>query len=252
MQPPAEKKKTHTMDNQTASLALAIETSGRKGSVAIGIDDTILTESAFSGQLRHNAELFPAIAGLLRELGRKPRDIKQVYLSIGPGSFTGLRIAVTFAKMLNFAAGTQITAVDTLEVLTQNASEYIEKTGQTIPRIATILDAKRNLFYTALFERADCGWRRLTEDTLISVDKFLGQLPKTDYPTWLLGEGLLYYQKDFLSPHTKIIDPQYWPAQARCVYKLARGFASKNSFADPIALTPLYIRKPDVLGMPDL
>jgi len=250
MQQQAKKEKTQPPDTKTAPLALAVETSGREGSAAIGIDDNILVESPFSGRLRHSAELFPAVVRILEGLGRKPRDIRQVYLPSGPGSFTGLRIAVTFGKMLHFATSADIVAVNTLDVLAENASEYIENTGIDADRIAAILDAKRNLFYIALFERSGSGWRRLTEDMLISAEKFLEQLPKTE-PTWLLGEGLLYHSKAFLSPHTKLLEPEYWPARARCVYRLARTFARKNSFADPVAITPTYIRKPDVLLSPD-
>ena len=74
------------------SLELAVETSGRIGSVTIGKQGKILAQRTFSGPMTHSIELFPAISTLLSDLGKRPADIHQVYISIGPGSFTGLRI----------------------------------------------------------------------------------------------------------------------------------------------------------------
>ena len=82
------------------SVVLVIDTSGRAGSIALGIDDNIMAEKPLDGDMRHNAELFTAIKALLEHVNKLPSDIGYIYVSIGPGSFTGLRIAVTMAKML--------------------------------------------------------------------------------------------------------------------------------------------------------
>ena len=103
-------------------LILAIETSGRLGSVALAQGDKLLAESHFSGPMRHSAEIFPAITELLSKFSKKPDQIEQVYISAGPGSFTGLRIAVTFAKTLALANNSKIVAVDTLDCITANVS----------------------------------------------------------------------------------------------------------------------------------
>ena len=75
-------------------LILAVETSGRYGSVALGAGSELLAERSFTGQMRHSAELFGAIRHLLSDFGRRPCDIEHVYISIGPGSFTGLRLSL--------------------------------------------------------------------------------------------------------------------------------------------------------------
>src|SRR4051794_10050591 len=79
---------------------LALETSGRAGSVAIGEARAVIDQQSLSSTARHAADLLPAIDMLMRRHGWQPRELAQCYVSIGPGSFTGLRVAVTFARHL--------------------------------------------------------------------------------------------------------------------------------------------------------
>ena len=179
-------------------LILAVETSGRAGSAAIAIGEQILAEAAFSGPMRHSAEIFPTVSVLLKDLGRKPKEIEHIYISIGPGSFTGLRIAVTIAKTFNLANNAKIVPVDTLDVIAANvttentlptssheppassiehrlsavASAKAEVSlvrhsfsdGGSIEHIATILDAKRSQFFIALYQRNMSDKQRATSD----------------------------------------------------------------------------------------
>ncbi len=160
------------------TLVLAVETSSRIGSVAIALGEKILAETTFSAPIRHSAEIFPAISDILNRLSKKPENIEQVHISSGPGSFTGLRIAVTLAKSMHLANAAKIIAVDTLDVIAANANDYIKEkntattshsesfcrhleTGQiedppgrkSPERIATIIDAKRGQFFIAVYER---------------------------------------------------------------------------------------------------
>jgi tRNA threonylcarbamoyl adenosine modification protein YeaZ len=168
-------------------LILAVETSGRLGSVALAKGPEILAERQFSGPMRHSAEVFPAVVGLLEQFGKKPNQIEHVYISVGPGSFTGLRIAVTIAKAMALANNAKIIAVDTLDCIAANVinltAEHAENVGThsaaqgplrkkiieknlcglcalsgEIQRLAVILDAKRSQFFIAVYEQsATCG-----------------------------------------------------------------------------------------------
>ena len=113
-------------------LVLAVETSSRIGSVVIALGEKILDEATFSAPIRHSAEIFPALSNILDRFCRKPDQIEQVHISVGPGSFTGLRIAVTLAKTMNLANATKIVAVDTLDVIAANATDYIKEQNTTI------------------------------------------------------------------------------------------------------------------------
>ncbi len=113
-------------------LVLAVETSSRIGSVVIALGEKILDEATFSAPIRHSAEIFPALSNILDRLCRKPDQIDQVHISVGPGSFTGLRIAVTLAKTMHLANAAKIVAVDTLDVIAANATDYIKEQNTTI------------------------------------------------------------------------------------------------------------------------
>ena len=80
------------------TIILAIETSSRIGSVALALGPNMLAERRLSGPMQHSSELFPVIAALLKGHGYVPGDLDQVHIATGPGSFTGLRIAVALAN----------------------------------------------------------------------------------------------------------------------------------------------------------
>jgi len=227
-------------------LILAVETSGRAGSLAIGIGREILGRQAFSGPMRHSAELFPAISGLLEQIERQCSQIEQVYISVGPGSFTGIRIAVTLAKTMHLANGARIVAVNTMQVIAENAADYMKEKQIRINKIATILDAKRGQFYVAAFERQNDHWVRCLPDCLMRHEEFVKQFTKAQQPVWLLGEGLVYYAEAFKAEDIRIIEPDYWPADAKNLYRLGWEMALAEQFADPVTLVPFYLREPDV------
>ncbi len=244
MTPPFTKNnRPNSPDNPIISLA--IETSGRTGSVALGIGDSIVTQTALSGFQKNSSELLPAMKQILAKHHLLPEHINHIYIPKGPGSFTGIRIAVTLAKMASLAANVQIVAVDTLETISYNALEYIKNNNTDYCRIAPILDAKRGFFYIALFEWANNRLTRLTDDMLIKPADFLEQFAQNEPKLHLLGEGLLYYQSQFESPNTVILDKSLWPAAAQSVWHRARAKALCGQFDDPNTLIPLYIRKPE-------
>src|SRR3954469_5709785 len=101
--------------------ALAIETSGRIGSVALIDENGAIEEREFPHGLQHAAGLIPLIDQLSSQRGWSPAQLEHVYISAGPGSFTGLRIGITLAKTLAFATGAKLVAVPTMGVLVANA-----------------------------------------------------------------------------------------------------------------------------------
>ena len=216
-------------------LGISVETSGRNGSVAIGVGERILHEKSFSGPLRHSAELFPTVSGFLTRIGRAARQVQHVYISAGPGSFTGIRIAVTFAKTLSFATQAKIVAVETMALIAENASDFIRAKSAKIDRIATILDAKRGQFFVAVFERQNDQWVRKAGDRLTSADEFVRDYAHKE-PIYLLGEGLVYYQDAFKAPGIHIMEEEYWYPYAGKLYHLGRRMAERGKFSDPAGL----------------
>jgi len=255
-------------------LILAVETSSRIGSVAIALGEQILAEAAFSGPMRHSAELFPAIRSLLDRFSRKPQEIDHIYISVGPGSFTGLRIAVTMAKAMHLAnppQRTKIVAVDTLDVIAANAIDLTaenpvqassdERREASPEKIAAIIDAKRGQFFIAVYQRTavrrpaesderqatgDGIWKKTLPDSLMTASQFLDQFAYKQKPVWLLGDGLVYYKDKFKADGVRFLDEQYWAPRAAKVHLLGYEMSLKGQFADPLTLQPAYLRCPDV------
>jgi tRNA threonylcarbamoyladenosine biosynthesis protein TsaB len=258
-------------------LILAIETSGRTGSVAIALGEQMLSEAHFPGPMRHSAEIFPAIQGLLKRFSRKPKEIEHIYISIGPGSFTGLRIAVALAKTMHLANAAKIIAVDTLDVIAANATDYIkdlssvahlsavapvlhsfseeglakaeakeeEKVKDSI-KIATILDAKRDQFFIAAYENEQGRWEKSMPDCLMTAGQFIENCGGKSRPVWLLGEGLVFYKDKFKADGIRFLDERYWNPRAEKVHLLGWEKALAGQFADPLILQPTYLRRPDI------
>jgi tRNA threonylcarbamoyladenosine biosynthesis protein TsaB len=241
-------------------LIVAVETSGRLGSAALAAGEKLLAQKAFSAPMRHSSELFPAIEELLTRFEKKPSHIDQVYLSIGPGSFTGLRIAVTFAKMLALANSAKIVTVSTSDVIVSNVITSIDgfQTKQNYDRFGTILDAKRGQFFVAVYQKraqtaADTKHRtalkdheKILPDCLMTAEQFLVKFAQPYSVTALLGEGLVYYADRFRAPGIEIIDRQYWWPQASKVHRLGWVKATKGEFTDALELQPLYLRQPQL------
>jgi tRNA threonylcarbamoyladenosine biosynthesis protein TsaB len=227
--------------NQENPLIMAVETSGRLGSVALAQGNKLLSETSFSGPMRHSAEIFPAITDLLSRFDKKPDQIEQVYISAGPGSFTGLRIAVTFAKTLALANGAKIVAVDTLDCIAANVNP------QNNPqRLGVILDAKRGQFFIAVYEKTqDTTWKKVLPDSLMTAEAFLAQF--SDKPIMLTGEGLVFYKDKFTNPNIRFLDEKFWNPSAVNIHKLGWQKALNGEFTDPLTLTPNYIRGPDAI-----
>jgi tRNA threonylcarbamoyladenosine biosynthesis protein TsaB len=217
--------------------ALAIETSGRTGSVAVARDGLVLAEETFPHGLKHAAGLVPMIDRLCKAAGWGPSDVEELYVSVGPGSFTGLRVGVTVAKTLAFATGARVVAVPSVEVLARNAPAEAS-------HVVIVLDAKRDQIFTARLSRTRGDWRVDEPAHLDSLQAALGRAPR---PVHLIGEGVPYHAK-FLPPDdpSVIVSPEdAWRARASVVMEIGNAMARRGELADPQTLSPVYVRKPE-------
>lgn len=222
--------------NSDMSRAIAIETSGRVGSIALVDGDSISPDEQFQHGLKHAAEILPTIDRLCRARGWRPNQIDELYISAGPGSFTGLRIAVTLAKTLAMATGAKIVAVPTVRVLVENAPAEAR-------HVVIVLDAKRDQIFTSRFERQDGAWKETESAHLGSLATMIARSPR---PLHLVGEGVPYHAKFIPVDGSIVVTPEEsWRARAGVVAKLGRAMAEQGDFVDPLKFTPIYIRKPE-------
>ncbi len=113
----------------------AFETSAAMGGVAIGENGALVEEVRFPEKLVHARELIPTLDRLLAGAGWRPHDLERIAVSIGPGSFTGLRIGLAVGKVLALELETTLVGVDSIDVLAADAP-FTEP-------FAVLIDARR-------------------------------------------------------------------------------------------------------------
>lgn len=217
---------------------LAIETSSRVGSVAIATKSRLLRAELLPGRMRHAGELMPAIDGMLRQAGWPVESLTDVHVSIGPGSFTGLRIAVTVARTLAWSIGARIVAVPTVDGLSRNALSATPRPKH----VAVLLDAKQAQVFAAAFELQDGEYRKVIDAHMAPPAEFLARCPR---PLSVLGEGIPYHRQAIEAAGVEVLTDDLWWPRAEHVLAVGRALAEAASFTPGGYLLPMYIRRPE-------
>lgn len=224
--------------SQTTARVIAIETSSRWGSVALGEGGTVVSQGEFPTQTDHARDLMPTIVRLFADLGWSEASATHCFLSIGPGSFTGLRVAVTFARHLALAHRVKICAVATLDVIAQNCL--------TLPNpptnLAVILDAKRAQVFGGRFTLEQGRYHRTSDACLTDPLELLTQAP---LPVAVMGEGIDYHEAAVASSRAEVVSRDRWPPRASTVLEEGWRMAEAGRFTAPRDLVPLYLRRPE-------
>ena len=219
---------------------LAIETTERIGTLAAMCDGTIIRSRELDRSQRSAQSLAPGIKALWAEVGWKPADVDLVAVTLGPGSFTGLRIGVATAKTLAFCCEAEILGIDTLETIAAAAPAEVE-------RITTIIDAQRNEVVMQSFRRGDDGWMAPVLDAsagkpvaaqLVDIDDWLKELP---CGTIVSGPILKKFAAD-LPDGIEALPPELWRPTADNVARLAAHHAAAGRRDDVWKLVPVYSR----------
>lgn len=162
---------------------LGIDTATWRASVGLVIGGAIVGEQSLSTTGNHAGVLLPLIDDVLRQAGCRVDDLDAIAVSSGPGSFTGLRVALSVAKGVACATRARVVAVSTLEAL---ARTVVDRTGVICP----LLDARKGEVYAASFESTAAGLKRLTADALVTPASLLDILPT---PCVVLGDAVERY-----------------------------------------------------------
>ena len=165
-------------------MTLAFDTSTKAESVALLQDEILLVEHFINTGKNHGETLLPAIENILSVAGVRIDEIDLLAVTVGPGSFTGLRVGVSTAKGLAFSQGTPIVGVSTLDALAANV------TSSNIT-ICPMLDARKKEVYTAFYRLSGAGFlERMTDERVISPETLLTGI---DEDILCLGDGALAY-----------------------------------------------------------
>lgn len=157
---------------------LAFDASAAVGAVALTEDDKVICAYNTEGKHTHSETLLPLAERALREGGVALSDIDLFACTVGPGSFTGVRIAVSLIKGLALPEDKPCVGLSSLEALA-----YPLKDMDGI--ICPMIDARRGNVYNALFK----GGKRLSEDRLISLESLEAELASYGESVYLVGDA---------------------------------------------------------------
>ncbi len=218
---------------------LALETAAKAVSAAITEDGKVLASAYQDTGLTHSRTLMPLVELLLRNTGLAAADMDAFAVSAGPGSFTGVRIGVSAAKGLAWAADKPCIPVSTLAALARNVSFW---DGLAV----CAMDARRQQVYNALFEAKGGVLTRLTEDRAVALSDLAEELRGDPRPKTVLGDGgrLCF---DFLTAAgvpCRLAPPHLVKENAVSVALEAEEIARAGGLVSAQDLAPVYLRPP--------
>jgi tRNA threonylcarbamoyladenosine biosynthesis protein TsaB len=164
---------------------LGVDTSTMTAGIGIVDEDEILVEVKFSVKISYSEILLSCIDQALKNVGLKIDQMDGFAVSIGPGSFTGLRIGLSTLKGLSFATGKPLASVPSLDALA-----YLSLYCQ-YPVVA-MLDAKKDQVYTATYETKNGDLQRQSDYLVIDVEDLVKMISQK---TLFVGPGAKLYQE---------------------------------------------------------
>lgn len=218
------------MSNQNRLMLLAVETSGSLGSIAIIDGSNLLGERILAaGGVRHAQSLVTEVEKFLGELALNPTDIRSVAVSIGPGSFTGLRVGLVFAKTFAWLNQSRLVAVDTLRAIAQQAP--VEES-----LVTAVVDAQRGEMFAGTYQLDTVsGCRKLIDQIHVTAQD---SLPQDHIVT---GPGLTKLRPE-LAINRRLLDESCWQPRASTIARLGADMVSREAFSIPETLEPVYVR----------
>lgn len=160
---------------------LAFDTSTGVLTAALSEERRIVAERFSEAERNHSILLLPEIAGMLQEAGWSPAEVDAVAVGTGPGSYTGVRIAVTVAKTFAWSLGIPVIGVSGLAAMALGDARADER-REPPPRAAgwyiPLLDARRKQAYCAVYAADKAGWRTVVDDGIRLLDQWLEELDR--------------------------------------------------------------------------
>lgn len=224
-------------------LQLAIETSSVLPGAALADDGRLLGTWSSDQPRAHAAALVSSLQGLCDSHGVEPLQVRRLLVSIGPGSFTGLRIGVMIARTMALAASRagqklDIVAVPSLDAIGWNALDLPDP-----PRfLAVISDAKRGRVYGATLKHDGDQYRTVTAACEIEPARLFDTCPQHCVVT---GEGIALHAESVANTGFDTLSDSLRRPRATSVLQLGAALAANNQFTAPRDLVPAYVRRPE-------
>ena len=207
---------------------LAVETSSPAGGVALLDDERVVAEYLLDVTVTHSERLMAAVDHVLADARWSPRTLQGLAVAVGPGSFTGLRIAVSTIKGLSLALGLSVAAVPTLDAMAAALP------WAALP-VCPVLDARKGEVYASLYRWDGDGMRREWEYLALSPEAFAERLTE---PVVVMGDGAAAIR----SPLARSMPPPRRVPSPACVGALGLERLRRGDAVAAAALQPLYLR----------
>lgn len=217
---------------------LGIETATKTGGVAIVSENGVLAEYTLNIEVTHSERLMSTVDRVLKATGFTLANIDGYGVSIGPGSFTGLRIGLSTIKGLAFATGKPVAAVPTLRALAWNIpfSRY---------PVCPLLDARKKEVYAGLYRYDGGNYVQEMPDAVISLAEMAGKIAGEILFT---GEGARLFTGDIqrsFGDRAHFAPLSSSVPSAASVAEIALMMLKAGQQTDPDELVPMYIRRPE-------
>jgi tRNA threonylcarbamoyladenosine biosynthesis protein TsaB len=233
------------IDTATSTASVALIEDGRLISEIIHpAHASVGNANRVNNRGNHAETILPLLETLFAGSEVSLRDIHGLALSIGPGSFTGLRIGLSTVKGLAYGWRLPVVGVSTLLAHAARVTDY---NGL----ICALLDARKSEVYAALFEKTDCVFKRLTQDTVSSIADAVTRVGnlQAGAPCLFVGVGAHIHRRLLLDlPGARVLSEATQlssPTVAAAVARLSERQFRSNEVEDLGALTPVYIRPPE-------
>lgn len=216
---------------------LNIETSGKTCSVALTREGVLEFDLENSDGMKHAELLAPFVERAMEEVKRKEWKLDAVAVSIGPGSYTGLRIGLSLAKGLAFSLGVPLIGVSTLKILAVKAMfRNFNFTGEEI--LAPMIDARRMEVFTGAY---DFALNALEGPAPMILDENSYASLLAEREVWFMGDGAKKAKEVIKSPNAHWIDGLN--PMAKDMLALSEKAFREGDFLDIAYSVPEYLKE---------
>ena len=218
-------------------LILALDSTAVVASVALCRDETPIAAFTVKNGNTHSETLLPMVESVLKTAGYTVNDVDLFACSVGPGSFTGVRIGVSTVKGLAFGRNKPCVAVSTLEALAEN---LIPAAGLLCP----VMNARRGQVYNALFRYENGALHRLCEDRALAATELEAELLGMNEPVTFSGDGVGEIKRLCCDIEMSKVSDYLIDQNAVSVAKCALRAYQSGAFCTDAELSPVYLRLP--------
>ena len=217
-------------------MILGIDASTKKSSVAVGNDNAVLAEISAEAKLMHSETLAYNIDFALKIAGASKTELTGIAVNLGPGSFTGLRVALATAKAMAYALELPLVGVSAMQVL---AREFWGASAT----VYSLVDAQKNSAYVEGFNFDGREFVSVVPISIAPIKEFIAALPKEE-KIILTGDAAMKYLKGKeLSDNVNVAPTEKSYPRAANVVALGKERLARGESDDVMSLEPMYLRR---------